>query len=186
MGNTRSTSTYNRRGGQSNFGPRGLQENGRRQFNQAPRQEYKPPANRAPRGAYNAYSRRQPVSDAVKEKARQQSKKTLAEVQQLLKVALLEQCNVDAMYDPSRYRLTCLIANENNEDATTVALIDSGANGDCLSWEGAKALKIDHLLRKTHSTAEGLGGNVTVMGEITASVFVGDVLYHQTFQHFLT
>ena len=86
-------------------------------------------------------------------------------------------------YAPKRYRMSVRVTNKNRNNPIN-ALIDTGCNTEVLSLAACTKLGISHLIdRRIRSSARGVDNReLGVVGEVKATLNVGDIPYTQTFQ----
>ena len=89
----------------------------------------------------------------------------------------------DDRFDEKRYRMSVKVTNMYKNNPIT-GLLDTGCNTEALSESACNRLGIKHLInRNVRSTARGVDDrDLGVIGEVKATLFIGDVPYTSSFQ----
>jgi hypothetical protein len=84
-------------------------------------------------------------------------------------------------YDPERYRMHVDVSDK-QQNCTLKGLIDTGANTEVLSYDACKKLGIVDQITETGDAAYGVGGKLNVLGNVSTTIYVGDIGYTASFQ----
>ena len=107
---------------------------------------------------------------------------TFKKTAEVLNVSQIHEIKRRSHYDPRRYRMFIKVTSPNSNQRVK-GLIDTGANIEVLSLDACRRLGIAHRIRKSYHNSTGVDGHqLGVIGEVHATIYVGDVPYTAQFQ----